>query len=496
MNRNIFIKGGTVFDGAGGQGISNDIYIEGDAIKAVGDEARAMARADDPALSSIDATGKIVCPGFIDMHAHSDYKITVNGSMEAKLRQGVTTAVLGSCGFSGAPVNDRLRRDFRGYLSGMFGSECQFEWDSTAGYIEHIKRIGIGANVFLQTGFGNLRQMTMGRSPLKANAGQIAAMKKLLEKSLEEGARGFSAGLAYPMQMFSSREEVKALCGTAAKRGALFSVHVRNEIDKLAEANREAIGIAEETGVSLQISHHKAILSRNWGKPRETMKMMEDARARGVDVEADVYPFTAFSNILATTMLLNEPGMEEKIIFLELKKLKQYEGRSLADVMKDTGKGAKAAALHILLNEGFSNAPVAGEFISEDDLRFIMSHPLSSIGSDGVETDEGAKAHPRLFSTTVRFLKHYALGEKLMPMGEAVRKMTSMPARKIGAVRRGLIKEGYFADIVVFDPDALRDNSTYEDPVRYPSGFESVIVNGEMAVIKDEITGARAGTVL
>ncbi|HOY65164.1 MAG TPA: amidohydrolase family protein, partial [bacterium] len=157
MERKIFIKGGTVYDGAGGPGVNSDVYIEGDKIKAVGEEASAMARADDPALSSIDAAGKMVCPGFIDMHAHSDYKIAVNGSMEAKLRQGVTTAVVGSCGFSGAPMNDRLRRDFKGYLSGMFGTECQFEWDSTAGYIEHIKRIGIGANVFLQTGFGNLR---------------------------------------------------------------------------------------------------------------------------------------------------------------------------------------------------------------------------------------------------------------------------------------------------------------------------------------------------
>ncbi|HOO56846.1 MAG TPA: D-aminoacylase [bacterium] len=492
----ILIRGGRIYDGSGSAAFDADVLIEGDRIKDVGPAVVPEKAAGDPGIEEIDASGKIVCPGFIDMHAHSDFKIAVDGSMAPKLRQGVTSVVMGSCGFSAAPVNDLMRRDYRRFLTGMFGDECAFEWSTLSGYLNRIRKQGTGTNVYPQVGMGNLRSMVMGVRPSKANEWHIKKMKMLLEQSLEEGARGFSTGLVYPMQLFASHHEVMELCRVAARHGALYSTHIRNEMDRSFDANCEAVQFARETGVSVQISHQKAVKQSNWGAPKRSLEMMEQAREQGIDVETDAYPYDSFSNIFLLTVVINEPGREEKIIFIDLKNLPQYEGKTLADVMRDTGKSALAASLYILKEEGLTKVPIAGRFICEDDLRYILAHPLVSIGSDGVEPQTGKKSHPRLYSTTARFLKKYVIEEKIVPMEEAIRKMTSMPARKAGIEKRGLLEAGNFADVVVFDPAGLKDNATYSDPMVHPDGFDAVIVNGRTAVRNDELLDVRAGVVL
>jgi len=492
MAERILIKNGLAIDGSGAPGAVKDILIEGDRISAVGESAAAAA---GPDTAVIDASGKVVCPGFIDMHAHSDYVISIDGAMQEKLRQGVTTAVIGSCGFSAAPADARFKKIFLRFAGGMFGRNCTFEWSGMGEYLERISRQGIGANVFPQVGFGNLRAMAMGMKPLRANKNEIERMKSLLAQALDEGGRGFSTGISYPPQIFAPPEEILELCRVAAGKGALYSTHVRNEMDKIESAMREALDCARATGVSLQISHHKAVLKRNHGKIRITLDMLAAARNEGVDVETDAYPYSAFSNMFLPCLFIREPEVEKEIIFLDLRNFPEYEGRTLEDFMRDRNKNLRAAAFELVMREGLTKIPIAGEMMSEEDVRYVISHPLVSIGSDGVE-NPGGKAHPRLVGTAVRVIEKYALKEKLFSLEEAIRKMTSMPAAKLKLKQRGLLKEGYYADVVVFDPSALHDGSDYKNTGVFPVGFDAVIVNGEIAVRNDVQSSARAGRVL
>ncbi|MFA6448725.1 MAG: D-aminoacylase [bacterium] len=493
MANRILIKNGNVIDGSGSAGAAKDVLIEDDRIAAVGETAAAAA---GPDATVIDAAGKVVCPGFVDMHAHSDFATSVDGTMAAKLRQGVTTVVMGSCGFSAAPSNERFKKVFLRFAGGMFGKNCPFEWNGMGEYLERLRKQGIAANVFAQVGYGNLRTMTMGMMPRRANEKEIEAMKSLLAQALDEGARGFSTGFAYPPQNFSSSEEIVELCHVVAAKDGLYSTHIRNEMDKIETAMKEAVDTARATGVSLEVSHHKAILKRNWGKVKRTLDILDEARREGVDVETDVYPYDAFSNMFLPCMFLRkEPEIEKAIIFLVLKKFPEFEGRTLAEFMAEKKLSFNAAAFELIKNEGLTKIPIAGRMISEDDMRYVMAHPLTSIGSDGVE-NPGGKAHPRLVATTVRVIETYALKEKVLSLEEAIKKMTSMPAAKAKLKMRGLIKEQYYADIVVFDPKQIHDRSDYKNTNEHPVGFDAVIVNGEIAVRHDEQSAARAGQVL
>ena len=257
----------------------------------------------------------------------------------------------------------------------------------------------------------------------------------------------------------------------------------------------EAVETARAAGVSLQISHHKAVLERNHGKVGKTMALLEKARAEGVDVGTDVYPYDAFSNIVLPFILKYEAGMEDKILFLYMKHHKELEGKTLAEAMKMKRMGARRLVLSLAAREGMSGMPVAGFMMSEGDVKFLLSHPLVSVGSDGVESF-GAKTHPRLWGTFPRVLEKYVREEKLLTLEEAVRKMTSLPARKLKLRLRGELKEGYYADVVVFDPAKIREETTYGDPVKFPTGFEAVIINGKMVVLKDVQGGERPGRVL
>ncbi len=488
----ILIKNGTVIDGTGSPGRQADVLVEGERIKEIGEISEENDKKADPEIRVVDAAGKVVCPGFIDIHGHSDFSAPVRGEMEEKIRQGVTTVVTGSCGFSGAPSNPRFVNYFNRYTGGMFGRECPFEWQSMREYLEYLVDKGIAANIVPQVGFGNLRVMARGLAPGAANKSQIDEMKNMLAQALDEGARGFTTGLVYPPQSMAGADEIMELVKVLSGRDAVYATHVRNEMDELENAVREAVDTARAADVSLQISHHKAILQRNWGKVRNTIAMIEKARAEGLDVETDVYPYTAFSNVIMPFFFKYEPGMEDNILFLHMKHYKECEGKTLAEVMRMKHMGIKRLILTMALKEGLTGMPIAGFMIGEEDLNFLLAHPIVSIGSDGVESF-GEKAHPRLWGTFPRMLEKYCRQDKLVSIEEAIRKMTTMAARKYHLKMRGELKEQYFADIAVFDPANIAENTTYRDPLQLPTGFEAVIVNGKIAVYKDVRTGERAG---
>mgnify|MGYP006280763091 CR=1 FL=1 len=491
----ILITNGTVIDGTGAPGEKKDVLVSNGRIASIGRIRAEEASKDNLQLRIVDAAGKVVCPGFIDIHSHSDFSVPVDSSMQEKLRQGVTTAVIGNCGFSAAPAGPRFVGYLRRFTGGMFGSECSFDWNGMGEYLEYIKQRGMGANTVPQVGFANLRVIARGIRPGKPTQAQLERMKSLLSKSLDEGARGFSTGLFYPPQSMAEAGEIEQLVSVAAKHDAIYSTHVRNEMDDFENAVEEAIDTARRAGASLQISHHKSILPRNYGRVRRTMERIEQARSEGVRADTDVYPYNAFSNIVLPFIFKYEPGMEDNVLFLYMKHHKECEGKTVGEVMNEKKMGMRRLLVTLALREGISGMPIAGFMMSEEDVNFLVTHPLVSIGSDGVESF-GRKAHPRLFGTFARVLEKYCREDRAMSLEEAVRKMTSLPAEKLGLKMRGVIREQYHADIAVFDPETVSEQTTYRDPVKFPTGFEAVIVNGRMAAYKDVLTGELAGDVL
>ena len=495
MAQSILIRDGNVVDGSGDPGRKADVLIEGDLIVAVEPLLAAKLREREAEIRTIDAAGKVVCPGFIDMHAHSDFQTAADGAMAEKVRQGFTTAVIGSCGFSAAPANLRYQRAFQRFAKGIFGPDCRFEWETMGEYLDLLRARGVAANVFPQVGFGNLRTMAKGILPGRPRASQLKMMKELLARALDEGARGFTTGLVYPPQRFASAKEVTELCRVAAEKDVLYSTHLRDEGDHIEAAIEEALQVARDTGLRLQISHHKAIFERNWGKPQKTLAMLETARRQGIEVETDAYPYDAFGNLILRTLFFKEPRLADKIILIDLEHYPEYRGMTLADVMRATRKSFRSVSAMLLRKEGLFGIMIAGRFMAEDDVRTILAHPLTSIGSDGVESF-GRPTHPRLYGTATRFLETYVYGEKLVSLEEGIRKMTSKPAAMARISRRGLLKKGHFADVVVFDPKRLQDRADYEHPNEYPLGYDAVIVNGQMTVTRGRQTRARAGRVL
>lgn len=491
----ILIKNGLVVDGSGAPGRVADILIEEDRIKEIARGIVPPEKEDESGLSIIDAAGKVVCPGFVDMHGHSDFSILIDGSMQEKTRQGITTTVIGSCGFSAAPATPRYEGYLKRFTGGMFGENLHLENKSMGEYLAQVQSSGLGGNIVAQVGFANLRTAVKGIRPGGLNSEELKKTTDMLRQALDEGARGFSTGLFYPPQNMSKAAEIKELCRVLKGRDVIYSTHLRNEMDNLQEAAAEAIETARDTGVSLQISHLKAIMERNYGKVEKVIEMIDGARAQGVDVSTDVYPYNAFANIVLPFILKYEKGVEDKIIFLYMKHHKEYEGKTLAEAMKMNNAGARATVLKLAVREGFAGMPVAGFLMDEKDVRFLVAHPEVCIGSDGVESF-GKKTHPRLWGSFPRVLEKYCRDEKIITLEAAIRKMTSTPAEKLRIKQRGLLKENYFADIVIFDPDNIRENTTFEDPVKFPTGFEAVIVNGKTAVYKDIQSGTRPGRVL
>ena len=491
----ILIKGGRIIDGSGKRGFEGDVLISGDRIEFVGnaDEKRAADAVVADAVE-IDASGLVVAPGFIDIHAHADFALLQNGAASHKIMQGVTTEIVGNCGTGPAPANEAVKEYFESFLQFMFGPIEAGNLNTIADYFGVLEEQGIAINTAYYVPHGIVRMYAMGMESREPNPDEFDCMKELIRQGMEDGAIGMSTGLIYPPGSFAQTPELIELTRVVAEYDGIYASHIRDESAKLAEAMAEAIEIGETAGARIQIAHHKAHGKANWGRVADSIKLIEEARKRGVDVTTDQYPYTASSTVLAAVLAEDRDVDPADILIAATKNDHSLEGKTLADIIARSGKEAEEA-VYDFMGEEEGAVTVVVFAMCEEDIKTVMRHPTTFIGSDGIELETG-KPHPRVYGTFPRVLGKYVREMEVLSLEEAVSKMTSLPAKKLRLKDRGLIEEGMLADIAVFDADKIIDKAGYQDPHQYPDGIHHVIVNGEFAVRDGKQTDARSGKVL
>jgi N-acyl-D-amino-acid deacylase len=521
----IKIAGGRIVDGTGAPARRGDVGIRDDVVTALGDLE------GEPAGRTLDATGLTVAPGFIDVHSHSDWRLWGNRRAESKIRQGVTTEVVGNCGFSPAPVSDEFGDEMRGFALHL-PPGMDFSWRSMADYLRRYRDGGIALNVVQLVGHGTLRLAAMGFARRPPTARELVTMERLMDESMAGGAAGLATGLIYAPGSYADTEEIVAVARRAA--GGFYASHIRGEGSTLLEAVSEAIRVGREGDLPVQVSHIKAAGRPNWGKVDSALHLIDAARAAGQDVMADAYPYTASSTTLRTLLpdWVLEGGVDamlerladgavrarireeiatgsailarglgwEDIMIASAPSRPEAEGRRLGEIARAWKTEPLEAALDILVAERGKGYVILFQ-LDEADLRRALVHPEVMIGSDGsalsVEGELGhGKPHPRSYGTFPRVLARYVRAERLLSLEQAVHKMTGLPARRLGFHDRGVIREGAKADLVAFDADRVEDTATYEDPHRYAAGIPYVIVNGRVVIDGGEHTGALPGLVL
>ena len=491
----LIIRGASIYDGSGAQPFIGDVAVRGNRIVGVG-ETTSGGHGSPPRIAAreIDARGLAVAPGFIDVHSHDDFAIFITPEMDFKTMQGVTTDIVGNCGLGAAPFEVS-----RGMFASMGADAKTPAWDGYPGYFDAIDRNPPSLNVAVLAGHGTLRFAAMGNEKREPTESEMASMRACLVEALDAGAVGLSTGLIYEPGRYARTEEIVALAREMAGGRGLYASHMRNEATGLLDAVRETIHIGEAADVPVQISHHKASGTESWGMVRESIKLIEQANASGIDVTADQYPYIAGSTIFAAVVqnggLSGEPGgmgrvSAEKILFASTPRHPDYEGMTLRQLCDRWGVAETDAARRILDEEG-ANAVVVIETMNEEDVRTVMRHRSTMIGSDGIAA--GSRPHPRLYGTFPRVLGHYARDGGLMPLHEAIHRMTGFPSTKFRLEGRGFLRAGSFADVVVFDPARIIDTATYQEPRRYPAGIKHVFVNGVEVARDGQHTGARPG---
>jgi len=522
----LLIKNGTVIDGTGAAGYRANVAVRDDVIVAIG-------RLDGEAGRAIDASGLVVTPGFIDIHTHTDMSFLIDAQADSKVRQGVTLEVTGNCGMSPcAPLTGEARAQFEDWLARQ-GLELEPTWTDFAGYLDALEQAGSTLNVATQVGHGTVRTAVMGMDARAPTMDELARMRRLVEESLDAGALGFSTGLWYAPGAFSATEEVVALTEPAAERGLYSSSHIRSQSTDLCgliPAHEEAIEIGRRTGVRMQIAHVKASGRTVWGRGGELVEGMERARKEGIDIAGDQYPYAWSSTSLSAAMFprwamaggrsetlarLSNPGtrallrqvVTEQIeslegpdgaVFASFPERPEYEGRHLGEIAGDMGCEPEDAAMQLYET---AEASLVLHTMSDEDVLEIAKSPLIAVASDGSSLRaEGplsrGKPHPRNYATNARFLAHMVREKHLVGLEEAVRKMTTLPASRLGLTRRGRLAPGFAADIAVLDPATIADRATFADPHRYAAGVPHVFVNGKAAVADGKATGATPGRVL
>jgi N-acyl-D-amino-acid deacylase len=488
------VRNASLIDGTGARPIPADLAIDGDHIAAVGS-------VEGSAALEIEAAGLAVAPGFIDVHTHDDFAAVLYPDMGFKLLGGVTTCVVGNCGMGAAPQRpaSALARAFHP------GRDLP-AWEGYGGYLDRLEREPASVNVAALVGHGTLRLDAMAADAREPSATELERMKRGLREGLEAGAVGLSTGLVYEPGRHATTDEIVELAAEMRGSGALYATHLRNEGERLLESIEEALEIGERAGVPVQISHHKAAGRENWGRVSDSLALIERAQARGLDVHADQYPYTAGSTILAAVVqsggfrtrdASSQGGLgrvdPSDVVIASTARHPEWEGRAVADFAREWCLPGQEAAERVLAEEPL--ATIVIHSMCEEDVRRVLRHPSTMIGSDGIPSLEG-KPHPRLYGTFARVLGHYARDEGLLPLEEAVFRMTGFPARKFGLPGRGVLREGNVADLVLFDPATIVDAGSYEDPHRPPRGIRHVFVNGRHAVRDGKHTGARAGVPL
>lgn len=520
----LVIRHGQVADVSRGLLLNKDVGITGDRIVALAEPGQLVGR------DVLDATGCVVSPGFVDIHSHSDTYPLVDPSSYSKLCDGVTTEIAGNCGSSPFPLRGEDRRQER-EQSSRYG--LHIDWTDAHEFFERAERVGTAINRAYLVGHGTLRGAVMGHNNRQPTPQELNQMRQELVRAMEAGALGLSSGLAYAPGCFAGTEELSALCRTVAEMGGFYSTHMRSEGDGLEAAVEEALTVARTSGVPLQISHLKTYGERNWPKITWLKERLFRARAEGIDVTCDRYPYIAGSTGLhflipkwvkdggptAELARLTDAATRKKIAaeiratysdeaywqriviaFTPSPANKFCEGKNLAQIAQLTGKDPLTVVFDLLISEKL-NVDTIVFSMCEENLREILTWPFVAIASDASfrsptgPLSEG-KPHPRAYGTFSRVLCRYVVQQGILPLVEALRKMTLLPAERARLKDRGQIKEGWFADIVIFNPQEIQDRATYEEPHQCSRGIKYVVVNGRIALRDSVPTGGLHGRIL
>ena len=520
------IRNGMIYDGNGGQPFKGDIAINADTIAAIGELTNAVGK------DEIDAKGMAVAPGFINMMGHSEDALIQDGKSQGDIRQGVTTEIFGE--FSMGPLNPTMKKQMQ---EGQTDIKYEVQWNTLGEYLNFLEKKGISPNVASFVGSGTLRTYVVGEEDKAPTSAQLDSMKLLVDQAMEEGALGITNALIYPPDFFAKTDEIVALCKEASKYGGTYSSHMRSEGNKLNEAVEELITISREANIPAEIFHLKAAGKDNWGKMDSVIKRVERARAEGLDITADMYTYLAGATGMTASFppslqdggfgklwkRLQDPairaqmkkaintnaqdwenlyyaaGSPEKVLLLGFKQdsLKKYTGKTLAEVAALRKKSPEETAMDLIVQDS-TRVGVAYFLMNEDNVKKQVALPWVSFGSDEASyATEGvflkSNAHPRAYGNFARVLGHYSRDEKVLPLAAAIQKLAKLPASHLKIKKRGELKAGYYADIIIFDPAKVEDHATYEKPHQYSTGVIDVFVNGQQVLKDGEHTGATPG---
>lgn len=517
MTFDLLIKHGTVIDGTGAPGMAADVGLNGGRISAIAPTLTGETKRE------IDASGHIVAPGFIDVHTHSDFTLLSTPGAESKVRQGITTEVVGNCGFSPAPVSPVTLDLLKEYV-GFLNPHLSWNWQSLGEYYQQVSERGCAMNIAPLVGHGAVRIAAMGFANRPPTASELLQMQHLVGAAMEDGAFGLSSGLIYTPGCYGDTAELIALAQVAAEADGIYATHMRGEGGTLEEAIAEALRIGEAAHISVQISHLKASGRDNWHKMARALQMIEEGLDRGIAVRADIYPYIAGSTTMTSlfpTWTL-EGGMErflarigdlenrkriidevqggregwsrangavgwDDIVVSSCHNQREFEGKTVAQIAAVMGREPAQAMMDFLLAEQ-GQAAIVLFMMSEENVARGIAHPQLMIGSDSLAlaAGRGGKPHPRTYGTFPRVLGKYVRDEGIITLEDGVRKMTSMAADKLGLIDRGVLAEDKAADITIFDAATVSDKATFEAPHQYPTGIAYVIVNGQIVVEQGE----------
>jgi len=523
-----FIRDGWIVDGSGQPRYKSNLVVEDELIAAIGTglDGKGCDRV-------IDAEGMIVAPGFIDTHSHSDLEVMVNPYVEAKIRQGVTTELLGQDGISMAPLPKRYISPWRKNLAGLDGDSDELGWDceTTEAYLKALEEKGVGLNESYLVPHGNVRMEAMGLDNRKPSPEELAQMKEIVRREMNAGAFGLSTGLIYMPCAYADTTELIELCKVIAEFDGAFVVHQRSEADAILTSMEEVIEIGRKSGAKIHFSHFKICGRKNWSLIDKMLELLDMAAAEGIRTSFDQYPYVAGSTMLGailppwahdggTDKLLERlrnselrermihdidhgiPGWDNFVDFAGLDQIfvtsvkteanQDLVGKSLEEIGRIRGRDSLDAAFDLLVAE--QNAVGMVDFYGlEEHVARFLTRPEQNVCTDGLL---GGKPHPRVFGSFPRVLGKYVREERALTLEDAIRKMTQKPAQVFGFDRRGMLKAGNFADIVVFDPETIIDKGTFADPIQFPEGILYVLINGRVALNAGRYVRELAGKVL
>lgn len=509
-----------IVDGTGSPWYRGDVGVRNGKIESIGDLSR------DQAAKRIDVAGHVLSPGFVDIHSHDDVSVVYNRRSDVKVHQGITTQVVGNCGHSAAPVKPQSLSDLRKAIY-LIDPDPEFPWDwqSMEDYFDVVDAGGTSCNVVGLIGHINLRATHVGFEDRPATPDEIAAMQDAIAQAMGEGAAGMSTGMVYAPGRYGRTDELISLCETVRECGGFYATHMRGYHHELLDSVRETIEIGERSGAPVQISHHISVGRENWHNMSQSFELIEAARRRGVDVTVDVYPYPAGSANLSQLIggWAHEGGVDQLVDRIQSPEVRErirrewkespfwspedimvasvvtdgnleVVGKRLDEIAQMRGQEVIDLLCDLVIAE-HNNVNMVAFVQLEDNVRLNLKHPLTALGTDGLPIKEFGHGHPhpRAYAAFPRMLAKFVREESLLCIEEAIRKMTSFPARKAGIKDRGIIREGMAADLVIFDPEAIQEEATFTDPHHFPTGIDYVVVNGQIVVDHGSHTGVQSG---